>query len=113
MTPTLTKTTLHIGAAVLFTGCAAPTSRMAHAPQPAACTDSIYVQLSRQPPDSLSERAWQRLQALDSGCARARAEAPKDTHGMPMMGMGGGSGKVWMILTPIIVAGMAVMMVVF
>ena len=102
-----------VATALVLSGCAPAASRAVHAAQPAACTDSIYVHLSRQHPDSLSERSWQRLQSLDSACARARAAAPTDPHGTGMMGMGTGSGKVWTLLAPIVVVGMAVMMVVF
>ena len=101
-----------VATALVLSGCAPAASRAVHAAQPSACSDSIYVHLSRQHPDSLSERSWQRLQSLDSACARARAAAPADPHGTEMMGMGG-SGKVWTLLAPIVVVGMAVMMAMF
>lgn len=100
-------------AAVLLAGCAAPASRATHAPPPVACTDSLYLQLARQHPDSLSERAWTRLQSLDSACARARTRPENDTRGMGMMGMGHGGSRAWTILAPVIVASMAAMMIVF
>lgn len=104
-----------LAVALLLAGCATPSTRTEHAPTPAACTDSLYVQLARQHPDSLSERAWLRLQTLDSACIRARTHTANDTGGMGMMGMmgmGQGHGKVWTVLAPVIVASMAVMMVV-
>ena len=97
-------------AALLLTGCAGSQS-MAHGPTPAACSDSLYLRLSRQHPDSLSERAWQRYRSLDSACVRARAESARDTGGMGMMGMGHGKGEVWTILAPLFVAGMVVAMI--
>lgn len=102
-----------LAAVLLLSGCTTSSLPRAHGPEPAACADSLYVRLARQHPDSLSERAWQRLQSLDSTCARARAQAAGDTRGMGMMGMAHGQNRAWMILAPLIVAGMAVMMVAF
>ncbi len=102
---------LFVATASLLAGCATPASRTAHAPEPAACTDSVYVRLARQHPDSLSERAWQRLQSLDSACASARTHTANDARGMGMMGMGHGQSRAWAILVPLVVAGMAIMMV--
>ena len=98
---------------LLVAGCARSSPTLAHGPEPAACTDSLYVQIARQHPDSLSERAWRRLQSLDSACARARAATVSDTRGMGMMGMAHGQNRYWVILAPLIMAGMAVMMITF
>lgn len=70
-----------IGAAVLslalLTSCAPATTRSASVPEPAPCMDSAYLQLQAEPPDSLSEREWQRLQTLDRDCRVARTEASR------------------------------------
>ncbi len=98
-----------LAASLLLGSCATVSPPLrAHAPEPAACSDSLYVQLARQHPDSLSERAWLRLQSLDSACVRTRTHSAGDSHDMRMMGMG---RATWRILAPLIVVGMAVMMV--
>jgi hypothetical protein len=79
----------------LFAACATPATRQAHVEPPSPCTDSLYVRLQQQHPDSLSERAAQRLQSLDRECAAARAESQRSgSHGAAngMMGMGHGTG---------------------
>ena len=73
--------------------------------QPAACTDSTYVALKRQNPDSLSDRAWQRLQSLDRECVTARAQSQR--MGSGMMGNGGHHQGTWLmgaIMTVMMVA---------
>ena len=104
---------LVLAATLVIIGCATSSPPQAHAPAPVACSDSLYVQLARQHPDSMSERAWRRFQSLDSACVRARSETVSDMRGMGMMGMGHGQNRVWTILAPVIVLGMAVMMVAF
>ena len=96
---------------LLLTACATTSPRHARATKPAACSDSVYVQLAHQHPDSMSERAWQRFQSLDSACVRARSQAPAESHAGGMMGMGHGQNGAWAILAPLVVLGMAVMMV--
>ncbi len=91
---------------MILTGCA-PAPSAAHPPEPAPCTDSVYVSLKRQHPDSLSERAWQRLQALDRECAAARAQTTHARDG-GMMGMGHGGG--WGLLGLATIVVMVVMM---
>lgn len=55
--------------------------------QEAPCSDAIYLELKAEPPDSLSEREWTRLQELERACATTRGTAePADRGGM--MGMG-------------------------
>lgn len=87
---------LHRSVAVLMAfaaataACAAPI-RHTSVPQPAPCNDSIYVRLKSQHPDSLSERAWQRLQDLDRDCTTARTAAQMEMSGM----MGMGHGRSW------------------
>jgi hypothetical protein len=78
----------------LVMACATP-MQQASMRQPAPCEDSLYVQLKRTHPDSLSERAWQRLQSFDRDCAAARAQAQTEASGMAM-GMGHGRGGRWM-----------------
>lgn len=85
-----------------LSGCAA---RQAHLQEPAACSDSLYVQLQRQHPDSLSARAWERLQTLEQTCAAARAKRNGDMSGM--MGMGSGRSMLWMGLVMVVGVGMA------
>ena len=91
----------------LVTACAPP-MRQVSAPQPAPCDDSLYIQLKRAHPDSLSERAWQRLQSLDRDCAAARTQAHAETSGM--MGMGHGLGGRRMGMGIVAVVLMAIMM---
>lgn len=69
----------------LFAGCITPATHQPRVAVPVACADSSYLQLRQQHPDSLSARAWQRLQTLDRECAAARVQAPRDANGM--MGM--------------------------
>lgn len=112
------RTTLSaLAATILLSGCGLSTSRSGHGPEPAACADSVYVQLGRQHPDSLSERAWQRLQNLDSACVRAREQMagemqPSGMMGTGMMDMGHGQGRAWTILAPLLLLSMAAMMVI-
>ena len=88
-----------------FSGCAA---RQAHLQEPASCSDSLYVQLKRQHPDSLSERAWERLRTLEQNCAAARTQRNGDMNGM--MGMGSSRGLLWMGLVMVVGVGMALTM---
>jgi ferric-dicitrate binding protein FerR (iron transport regulator) len=67
----------------------------------------MYVRLQRQHPDTLSERAWHRLQSLDRDCAAARAQAQTE---MSDMGMGHRRGGAWMGMGVVAVALMAIMM---
>ena len=83
--------------------CVSPALRQAEIAQPAPCGDSVYVQLKRQNPDSLSERSWQRFQALDRECSVARVVSQRlGDDGMHA----GNRGWTWMGLG----AGMMVMM---
>lgn len=93
--------------AIIALGACAPAPKPAHAPEPAACADSLYVSLRRQHPDSLSERAWQRLLALDRECAAARIQT-MSMHDGGMMGMRHGGG--WGLLGLATIAVMVVMM---
>ena len=100
--PTLSLLVLSLG------GCAA---RQAHVQEPTPCTDSLYVQLKRQHPDSLSGRAWERLQALEQACTVARAQRGSEMQGMRgMMGMGSRRGVLWMGLAMVVGVGMVLMM---
>lgn len=59
------------------TACAGtPTDRPSRPVAP-ACTDSIYLELSQQHPDSLSDRAWARLQQLEATCQKQQADRPE------------------------------------
>lgn len=76
-----------------LSGCATPAVRQRHVHEPTPCTDTLYLQLRRQHPDSLTERAWQRLQSLDQACAAARrASEQKETPVMMGMAHGGAAG---------------------
>ena len=76
--------------------------------EPVPCTDSLYLQLKRVHPDSLSERAWQRLQSLQADCVSARAQPEHGRTGM--MGMGSRRGLLGMGILMVGAAGMLVMM---
>lgn len=103
----LSRAGILLGAAFVA-ACATPATRSGHVQAPAPCVDSVYVQLKREHPDSLSERAWQRLQSLDRDCAGARAQSHEETSGM--MGMSHGRSGAWMGLGIVTVIVMAVMM---
>ena len=77
---------------------------------PVACSDSVYVQMSRQHPDSLSERSWQRLQSMERACDSARAQAPRESGGMGMMGMDHGGRGLWTGLGMLFAVGMGITM---
>lgn len=63
-------------------GCTAPPPARQPEPGPDACSDSLYLELSGQHPDSLSERAWARLQQLDDACRAGPARSGEaDTLG--------------------------------
>ena len=96
--------------AILLVSCATTPTPQSHAMAPVACSDSMYVQLSRQHPDSLSERSWQRLQSLERSCAAARAQTPSESGGMGMMGMDHGGRGLWTGLGMVFAAGMAITM---
>ena len=66
--------------------CATPATRRADVVEPSPCVDSTYVQLKRTHPDSLSDRAWQRLQSLEHACVASRGQSPEKTS--RMMGTG-------------------------
>lgn len=78
---------LALGAA---SGCASASSHGSSVPEPAACRDSLYLDLRAQPPDSLSAREWERFRSLDRECSAARSHDASARDGM--MGMGHSSG---------------------
>lgn len=102
-----------IASGLLLAGCARTSRSAKQGPEPAACSDSLYLGMARQHPDSLSERAWQRFQRLDSACMQGRRQAHTDGHGGGMMGADAGRGGMWTVLAPLVVGAMAVAMVVF
>jgi hypothetical protein len=80
---------------VLLSACATPqthpVTQAASVAAPTPCGDSSYIRLRQQNPDSLSERAWQRLQTLDRECTAARTLVSAHTSrpdGHHMMGAG-------------------------
>lgn len=94
--------------AIVLNGCA---TTQTHVQAPSPCSDPIYAQLTREHPDSLSERAWQRLQSLERACVAARAESRRDMTGMGgMMGMGHGRGVIGVALMVVAAVAMAVTM---
>lgn len=109
---TARRTVVIMMGAMMMAGCAPRSESSKPRPEPIACRDSLYLRLARQHPDSLSERAWQRLQGLDSACALARHRAPLESHGTGMMGMGSGRGGMWTVLAPLLVGAMAAAMIV-
>lgn len=92
-----------------FSGCAA---RQAHVMEPSPCSDSLYVQLKRQHPDSLSQRSWERLQALEQSCAAARTQRNSEMNNETdaMMGLGSSRNFLWMGLLMVVGVGMALTM---
>lgn len=74
------KATLRAAAVLalaLLAGCASSGTRGTYASEPVVCADSVYVRLRAQPPDSLSEREWERFRMLDRECTAARVEAAR------------------------------------
>ena len=95
---------------LLLVSCATTATSRSPVPEPAACSDSVYAQLSHQHPDSLSERSWQRLQSLERACVAARAQTPSETGRMGMMGMAHGDGALWTGVGMLVVVAMAITM---
>ena len=69
-----------VALSVAAAGCASATPRQTAEPEPVSCTDPSLVELRAEPPDSLSEREWQRLQSLERNCGLARAEGAGGTR---------------------------------
>lgn len=80
----------------LLAGCATPARRPVPVAEPAPCSDSTYVQLKRQHPDSVSERGWQRLQSLDRDCAATRAESSYRGTSATMDAGHHGGRRIWL-----------------
>ena len=59
-------------------GCASATPRQSIEPEPVSCTSSSLMELRAEHPDSLSERGWQQLQALERECRLARTAAARE-----------------------------------
>lgn len=100
-----------VGAALLLAACAQPATHISSSPEPVQCTDPSYLELRRQNLDSLSDRSWQRLQALDRDCAAARAQVSRtgSAPASPARHSGGhmmGSGIVATIIMAAMVASM-------
>jgi hypothetical protein len=87
-------------------GCATAGTGTASVPAPAPCADALYADLRAQPPDSLSEREWQRLQALDRECAAARAEAPRTIAAQT----DAQHHRVWWMASGLVMVGVMVLM---
>lgn len=64
--------------ALIGWNCAAPPPGTEPRPRSTACADSLYAELSREHPDSLSERAWQRLQQLEDACSAETTRSNPD-----------------------------------
>ena len=95
-----------VTASLVLAACASPAMRQTEMAQPVPCTDSTYVQLKRQNPDSLSARAWERLQSLDRECTAART-AQQAANGTGHMDHGGWH---WMGIGALMVVMMGAMM---
>lgn len=89
---------------LLLASCATPSTRRAYVAEPLPCADSTYIQLKRQHPDSLTERAWERLQILDSGCAVAREKTYRETSAMMGSGRSAGMGLGALIMLAMVIA---------
>lgn len=97
--------------ALALGGCATRQAQQAQVPQPAPCSDSLYLQLKRAHPDSLSERAWQRLQNLDQACAATKTQATKTEATGQMSGMMGmGSGRGVLLMGAVMVVGLVMVL---
>lgn len=66
-----------LGTLLVLNACAASPPPEQTAPASAACQNPVYVDLSTQHPDSLSDRAWERLQRLSAECSAEQAEAER------------------------------------
>lgn len=84
-------------------GCTAPPATQEPEPRPSACADSLYIELGREHPDSLSERAWERLQQLEEAC-RDEQSRSSDTDGV--VGPGAEHHRdVWIWMPAMMVTG--------
>jgi hypothetical protein len=67
---------LPVLALALFVGaCTPPAAPRQPAPEPDPCLEPVYLELRSEHPDSLSDRAWERLRQLEAGC-RAERDRP-------------------------------------
>ncbi len=82
-------------AIVTVAGCSVPEGGREPEPRPAVCADSVYLELAREHPDSLSDRAWERLQQLEAACDRRRAGSV-DGAGAAVRADHHGNDWVWM-----------------
>ena len=89
---------------LLLASCATPSTRRGYVTEPLPCSDSAYVQLKQQHPDSLTERAWERLQVLERSCVTARAQSVRETSGMMGVGRGAGMGIGALIMLAMVIA---------
>lgn len=99
---------LPLALALFLGGCASANATPQPAPEPVACREPLYLELRDTHPDSLSERAWDRLQQLDAACRTERsrqAERPAVTDPghhprawlwMPAMMLFG--GMMWLMM---------------
>lgn len=71
-----------LGTLLVAAGCTAPQPERRPEPRPTACSDSVYLKLTGEHPDSLSDRAWERLQQLEAACERdrSRVDVTRDDH---------------------------------
>lgn len=83
--------------ALVLGGCATRQAQQGQLSQPSPCTDSLYLELKREHPDSLSEREWQRLQSLDQACAATRTRAARTDASGQMGGMMGAGRGVFLM----------------
>ena len=62
---------------LLFLGaCASAPVPGSTVPEPEACRELVYLELKAEHPDSLSDRAWERLRQLDAECRADRSREP-------------------------------------
>lgn len=104
--PNVRRGSAVLGVALLI-ACAPVATRQARLLEPVACTDSTYLQLRRQHPDSLSERAAERLRMLDRDCTIARRQAIAEQRGVTDTRRGTGhwmGGAVGILMVALMVA---------
>lgn len=96
-----------LGLVLLLGACTSASPPRQPAPEPEACREPLYLELKNEHPDSLSDRAWERLHQLEAECRAEQtrqAEEPSIVDGgyfgawlwMPAMMVFG--GMMWLMM---------------